>query len=136
VGSGKGKQPLKRASCCLCHTNMIWSLSERGWKAKLKEWQFEKYLSTAEMKVLLAKGQKRLRDEGKKTTFLRHGLEIKEEKFENFKKRMKIDGFGEPPFVSAGEQTLRFLRKEEVSLLTNDLQQRPQRLPTTPPGQI
>jgi hypothetical protein len=36
---------------------------------KLKEWRFDKYLSTKDMNVIIAKGEKRSRDEGKDTIF-------------------------------------------------------------------
>jgi hypothetical protein len=39
------------------------------------------------MRVLIAKGEKRKRDEGKETRFFYSGTEIKPERFENFKKR-------------------------------------------------
>jgi hypothetical protein len=61
--------------------------SERKWKEKLKEWKFEKNIAAADMRVLIAKGEKRKRDEGKKTKFFHSGTEIKPERFENFKKR-------------------------------------------------
>lgn len=46
--------------------------SERKWKLKLKEWGFEKYLSSAAMKILVAKAERRAVVEHKDTVFF-HG---------------------------------------------------------------
>jgi len=61
--------------------------SERKWKQQLKEWGFQKNLPARHMVILVAKQEKRLRDYGKDTVFLRSGVEIRAEKFETFKKR-------------------------------------------------
>jgi hypothetical protein len=39
------------------------------------------------MAVIIAKGEKRSREEGKETTFYHNGLRLAEEKIQNFKKR-------------------------------------------------
>ncbi|KAE9370091.1 hypothetical protein N431DRAFT_411188, partial [Stipitochalara longipes BDJ] len=72
--------------------------SERKWKDKLKEWNFAKNLSADDMSVLVAKCGMRKRIKGKETTFFYKGVEIKPEKFENFKKRKstKIVEVGSP----------------------------------------
>ena len=44
-------------------------LSERKWKEKLKEWKFDKKISTTDMRIVVAKAEKRARNEGKDTTF-------------------------------------------------------------------
>lgn len=61
--------------------------SLRTWKTKIKEWGFDKYLSKDEMAELLAKKRKRALVDGKETVFLYHGLVIKTERIENFKRR-------------------------------------------------
>jgi hypothetical protein len=53
----------------------------------MKEWNFNKNLPATSMNIMIAKAEKRRREEGKETMF-RHGdLLIRPEKFENFKKR-------------------------------------------------
>jgi len=54
---------------------------------KLKEWQFEKNLSATDMSIIVTKREKRLGDEGKETLFFRSGVQIRDNKFDNFKKR-------------------------------------------------
>jgi hypothetical protein len=44
-------------------------LSERKWKAKFKEWKFDKNISATDMNMVLAKAEKRTREEGKDTGF-------------------------------------------------------------------
>ena len=61
--------------------------SERKWKMKLKEWSFEKYLPAADLNIMIVKAEKRRREEGKETAFFHGNVQIKPEKFENFKKR-------------------------------------------------
>ncbi len=64
--------------------------SLRKWKDKLKEWGYEKHLSQSDMKILVAKGEKRLREEGKGTDFFHHGIEVPKKKIETFKKRKVV----------------------------------------------
>ena len=54
---------------------------------KLKEWRFDKYLSTKDMNIIIAKGEKRSRDGGKDTIFFHGGSRITSERIHNFKKR-------------------------------------------------
>jgi hypothetical protein len=61
--------------------------SERKWKAKLKEWNFEKYVPADEMSFIVAKLGKRKTDEGKDTLFFRGETRITPDRIENFKKR-------------------------------------------------
>jgi len=68
---------------------------------KLKEWNFDKYLRAADMKIIVAKESKRAA-EGKETVFYIAGQEMNAEKIENFKKRIKLDGI-EMPSPSAGK---------------------------------
>ncbi|KAF8847978.1 hypothetical protein BDZ45DRAFT_778014 [Acephala macrosclerotiorum] len=68
--------------------------SERKWKMKLKEWNFEKNIPAKELGIMVEIAEKRKREEGKETVFLRGGLVVPCEKFESFKKR-KIDGEAE-----------------------------------------
>lgn len=81
---------------------LIPRISERKWKEKLKEWKFEKNISAADMSVLVAKCMKRKRDEGKQTRFFHMGMEIKPEKFENFKKRKSTKIMMEAASPTAG----------------------------------
>jgi len=61
--------------------------SERKWKSKLKEWGFDKHIPAKDMQVLVAKAEKRARDEGKETVFFQGEAEIAPKRFENFKRR-------------------------------------------------
>jgi hypothetical protein len=56
---------------------------------KLKEWRFEKYLSDMDMKIIVAKADKRVREQ-KKTVFFHHSNRLAVEKIENFKKRRVV----------------------------------------------
>jgi hypothetical protein len=62
----------------------------RKWKAKLKDWGFEKYSKAEEMAFIASKLQDR-KAEGKDTTFFVRGREISKEAMENFIKRKKAD---------------------------------------------
>ena len=81
---------------------IIVAYSERKWKTKLKEWNFEKHLPATDLKILVAKKLKRSRDEKKETVFFHHGREIRPEKLDNFKKR-RISKLGEVQSPSAGK---------------------------------
>jgi hypothetical protein len=52
----------------------------------MKEWRFEKYLSEMDMKIIVAKANKRAREQ-KKTVFFHHSRRLAAEGNENFKKR-------------------------------------------------
>ena len=62
-------------------------LSERKWKEKLKEWKFDKKISTTDMRIVVAKAEKRARNEGKDTTFFHGDMQITAERIEQFKRR-------------------------------------------------
>jgi hypothetical protein len=62
------------------------SIRPRKWKSKLKEWKFDKYLSDADKRVIVAKTEKRAR-EGKDTIFFHGESEITAERIQNFKRR-------------------------------------------------
>ena len=64
--------------------------SPRKWKSKLKEWGYEKHLTEMELKIVVAKAQKRKREAGKDTLFKHNGLIIPPTKLENFKRRKTV----------------------------------------------
>ena len=64
--------------------------SERKWKMKLKEWNFEKYVPANEMNFVVAKLLKRQADEGRDTVFFRGETQITTDRIENFKKRKTV----------------------------------------------
>jgi hypothetical protein len=53
----------------------------------LKEWKFDKKISATDMRMVVAKGEKRARDEGKDTTFFHGGVKITTGRIEQFKRR-------------------------------------------------
>jgi ribosomal protein L2 len=61
--------------------------SERKWKEKLKEWKFDKNISSNDMSAIVLKAEKRAREEGKETIFFHGGTEITRERIEQFKRR-------------------------------------------------
>lgn len=61
--------------------------SERKWKMKLKEWNFEKYVPASQMRILVAKAKKRAREEHKETVFFNGETQIAPERINLFKKR-------------------------------------------------
>jgi hypothetical protein len=65
--------------------------SERKFKEKIKEWKFEKYLSAEEVKFIAVKAETRAKDEGKETTFYKHGVEINQKRIEKSAKRKRED---------------------------------------------
>ena len=69
--------------------------SERKWKGKLKEWRFEKNLSASDMSIIVAKSEKRVREEGKDTVFFHGQSEITQERIEQFKRRKTTKAVGE-----------------------------------------
>jgi hypothetical protein len=64
-------------------------VSERKYKEKLKEWKFEKYLNSTEIKFIAAKEESRAKQQGKTTTFYNRGIKISSRRIETFKKRRK-----------------------------------------------
>ncbi|CZR60771.1 uncharacterized protein PAC_10667 [Phialocephala subalpina] len=65
--------------------------SPRKWKDKLKQWNFDKNLSEKDAKILVAKAEKRAREEGKETEFLHYGLVMSTAKINNAKRRRTMD---------------------------------------------
>ncbi|KAN0121948.1 hypothetical protein V8E51_000274 [Hyaloscypha variabilis] len=61
--------------------------SVRKWKEKLKEWNFDKNISASDMTIVLSKGEKRAREEGKETAIFHGGTPITRERIEQFKRR-------------------------------------------------
>ena len=82
---------------------LIRLLSPRKWKAKLKEWSFEKHLSENEMKIVVAKVDNRKRA-GKDTAVFHNGLQMPAEKIDNFKRRKIIKESG--PASPSARKTL------------------------------
>jgi len=73
---------------------------------KIKEWQLKKNLSADCMSILVYKRQKRLRDEGKETEFFHQGIQIKNERFDNFKRRRTSKELVDVTTPSAGKNHL------------------------------
>lgn len=62
--------------------------SERKWKSKLKEWDFDKNLTKAEMKIAVAKAEKRAREDGKETVFFHRGEMIPPARVSKWKRKI------------------------------------------------
>ncbi|KAF8863776.1 hypothetical protein BDZ45DRAFT_88170 [Acephala macrosclerotiorum] len=62
--------------------------SPRKWKEKLREWNFDKNLTKNEMKVVIAKAEKRATEEGKETIFFHRGNMVPPAKFSAWQKRI------------------------------------------------
>lgn len=79
-------------STCILAPNSVADayFSSRKWKAKLKEWSFEKHLSEGDMKIVVAKMDKRRRETGKDTVVFHNGVQVPAEKITNFKRRKVI----------------------------------------------
>lgn len=60
--------------------------SPRTWKGKLKEWGYNKNMTTPDMQWIVAKGKKRAL-EGKYTTFFHGVTHVTAQRIENFKRR-------------------------------------------------
>jgi len=58
---------------------------------KLKEWNFDKNLTAKEMMTVVARKEKRARDENKDTVFMHYGSLIPPTKIEKFKRRKIAD---------------------------------------------
>jgi hypothetical protein len=81
---------------------LTFEYSERKWKEKLKEWRFEKNISGTDMSIIVAKAEKRVREEGKETVFFHVQSEITRERIEQFKRR-KTTKAVEEALPSAGK---------------------------------
>lgn len=53
----------------------------------MKEWRFEKNISATDLSIIVAKAEKRVREEGKQTVFFHGNSEITRERIEQFKRR-------------------------------------------------
>jgi hypothetical protein len=78
--------------------------SERKWKMQLKDWGFEKYVSASDMRILIAKAEKRAKEENKDTIFFNGECQIPQEKIDLFKRR-KLTKQTAPASPSAGMQS-------------------------------
>jgi hypothetical protein len=76
---------------------------------KLKNWGYEKYSTSADRNISVAKTIKRKRDEGKSTAFFHLGSKIQLSKIECFKRRKTTDGVEEVS-PSAGNSCLVFAK--------------------------
>jgi hypothetical protein len=56
----------------------------------LEEWRFEKNIWATDMSIIVAKAEKRGREEGKETVFFHGQSEITRERIEQFKRRKTI----------------------------------------------
>jgi hypothetical protein len=75
--------------------------SERKWKEKLKEWKFDKNISATNMSIVVAKAEKRAREEGKETVFFHGDCQISPERIQQFKRR-KTSKIAEAESPAAG----------------------------------
>jgi hypothetical protein len=86
--------------------------SERKWKGKLKEWNFDKNISAHGMSIVLAKAQKRSKDEGKETAIFHGGVQITRERVEQFKRRKTAkDADAVSPSAGACSCTIHMLQR-------------------------
>lgn len=83
--------------------SLTYTTSERKWKTKLKEWRFDKKISTTDMSIVVAKAGKRAREEGKDTIFFHGGVQITSERIGQFKRR-KTTQEREPMSPGAGKR--------------------------------
>jgi hypothetical protein len=70
--------------------SLMHNFSPRKWKAKLKEWDFEKHLSEGEMKIVVAKMDKRRRATAKDAVVFHNGVQAPAEKIADFKRRKVV----------------------------------------------
>ncbi len=71
---------------------------------QLKDWGFEKYVSASDMRILIAKAEKRATEENKDTIFFNGGYQIPQERIDLFKRR-KVTKQTAPASPSAGMQS-------------------------------
>ncbi len=79
---------------------LIYIYSKRTWKSKLKEWTYEKNLTSNDMNIISAKAKKRKNEDGKETVFYHWNAEIPFERIERFRKAPKTSEMASP---GAGE---------------------------------
>jgi hypothetical protein len=63
-------------------------VSERKFKEQLKNWEFEKNITSAEMGFIAAKEKSRIKEKGKCTIFYSRGITINPKRIYAFKKRI------------------------------------------------
>jgi hypothetical protein len=86
--------------------------SERKWKGKLKDWNFDKNISAHGMSIVLAKAQKRSKNEGKETAIFHGGAQITRERVEQFKRRKTTkDADAVSPSAGACNCTIHMLQR-------------------------
>ena len=61
--------------------------SIRQYKVKVKDWGLTKYIKALDMQILLAKREKRARDRGVETIFVRQGVKLEDDRLNRFGKR-------------------------------------------------
>jgi len=69
---------------------------------KLKEWKFDKNVPSKDMGFVVAKAEKRAREEGKETEFFFGQTSISNKKIETFKKR-RFEEMEDASALEAGE---------------------------------
>ncbi|CZR56273.1 uncharacterized protein PAC_06161 [Phialocephala subalpina] len=105
--------------------------SLRKWKMQTKEWGFDKNLSKNDMAILVAKAEKRKRDDGKETKFYNGGQEIRSERLAGFKKRKMAETIDAPSPSAATPMNITYdtprfeanmddIEKEETTFPDND----------------
>ncbi|KAN0108734.1 hypothetical protein V8E51_008476 [Hyaloscypha variabilis] len=96
--------------------------SPRKWKDKLKEWGFEKNLSENDMRIVVAKVDKR-KAARKETHVFLNGVQMTVEKLENFKKRKTVreSGPASPSASTPGPVTYSTPRCDLEMSLTREM---------------
>ncbi|KAE8443759.1 hypothetical protein EG329_001353 [Mollisiaceae sp. DMI_Dod_QoI] len=96
--------------------------SVRNWKSKLRDWGFDKNV-TINMKFMLAKSEKRARDEGKDTEFKRNGILVPPQTLQQFKKRRTVgltdsalSSIATPPNITYGTPNIDASPRSTTSL--------------------
>jgi hypothetical protein len=89
------------SSATSVNEELLTKCSERKWKMQLKDWGFEKYVSASDMRILIAKAEKRATEENKDTVFFNGGCQIPQEGIDLFKRR-KVTKQTAPASPSAG----------------------------------
>jgi len=80
---------------------------------KLKEWGYEKHLTLTEMKIVVAKIDKRKREEGKDTIVCHNDVQMPMKKIENFKRR-KVIRESDPASPSASKFLHSYIKPYEI----------------------
>ncbi|KAE9376305.1 hypothetical protein N431DRAFT_331094 [Stipitochalara longipes BDJ] len=75
------------------------SWSERKWKEKMKEWDFEKNIPANDTNFMAAKARKRELEDGKETVFYRHCKLVDHGKVGSFKKQKLYENSFQELFI-------------------------------------